>query len=103
MGTVIVFEGKKNLIIGVKEEYALGFFKNLSVRQGDNSPTSGTVFLAKNVESCGYNSLLENSHHSPRLLKCPPNGYGKRTCKLTPHWAEKLLKFWNVIKSSRFS
>lgn len=73
------------------------------MRQGDNSPTSGTVFLAKNVESCGYNSLLENSHHSPRLLKCPPNGYGKRTCKLTPHWAEKLLKFWNVIKSSRFS
>lgn len=26
-GTVIVFEGKKNLIIEVKEEYVLGFLK----------------------------------------------------------------------------
>lgn len=58
----------------------------------DNSPTSGTVFLNENVESYGYNSLLENSHQSPHLLKCPSNGYGKRTCKLMPRWVEKLLK-----------
>lgn len=41
--TRIVFAGKKNLLMEVKEEWASGFFRDVSRRQAYNAPTAGTV------------------------------------------------------------
>ena len=41
--TFIVFEGKENLIIEVKEGFASGF-SHVGLRQADSPPTSGAVF-----------------------------------------------------------
>ena len=101
--TFIVFEGKQNLIIEVKEEYASGFSK-MCLKVGRVFTHLGDCTLCKREEFCSCNSLLEDSlsHHSPHLLKCPPNGYGRRTCKLISHWVEKHLKFWTIIKIPPF-
>lgn len=59
-GTFIVFEGKKNLIIEVKGEYVSGFSK-VYLKAGGLFTHLGDCILSKSVESCSFNSLLEDS------------------------------------------
>lgn len=74
--TCLVFEGKKTILIEVKEELASDFSRDVSRRQAGNAPTAGTVISEHERPVLQPLSLPPRPLAAAPWVTCPPNGDG---------------------------